>query len=496
MKKRYFNLFFLFFLFWVHETYSQINCNVPLPPVLNLVSVQPETGYTEFEWTPSPSDSIAAYILYTFRDGDSFPIDTIWDPSARSFTISTPIPTSESFRITAYKLSEVAGFPGCVSPLSNVISTIFCSSEIDTCRRIITLRWNKYSDFPKHVKEYRILVSEDAGPLRELYTAGNNADNFTLSEFNTDREYCFAVRAILDDGEWSNSNESCLLTRMQHPPEWINADFATVNDQDQISLSFTVDPFSEISQFRLERKSSLADAFEIISQPVISGGKVTFTDEQADISSINYYRLSAVNSCQVPVTVSDTASNIVLSLEAANNDIFLTWNPPKWSGTSSYELFTNTGNGFVSLAMISADTAYKISMMDIMYQVTGGELCFYLNASEANNFHGINGKSRSSVICTSPVEIVTVPNVFTPNNDLLNDFFRPILSFTPSEYHLIISNRQGKTIFESRDFHEEWDGTMNGDQLPQGVFLWFLKLKTPSGKIISRTGTVTILKGN
>lgn len=495
MKKRYFNLFFLFLLFRFNETYSQINCNVPLPPVLTLISVQPETGHTSFEWSPTPTEGIAAYILYTYRNGDAFAIDTIWDPSARSFTISTPIPRSESFVVTAYKLSEVAGLPGCVSPLSNVISTIFCSSEIDTCRRIITLRWNKYSDYPKPVKEYRILVSEAGGPLNELNKTGNNSDNFTLSEFNTDREYCFAVRAILDNGESSGSNESCLLTRMQHPPEWINADFATVNDEDQISLSFTVDPISEISHFRLDRKAGQSGTFETIGQPPISGGKVSFTDDKADISVINSYRLSAVNSCQNPVTVSDTVSNIVLSLKPENNNVLLDWNPPKHTRTLSYELFTNSGNGFESFANVNADTAFTVRMADLMYKVTDSHLCFYLIASEANNPHGIDGKSRSSGICTNPVEIVTVPNVFTPNNDLLNDFFRPVLSFTPSDYHLIITNRQGKTVFESRDFHEEWDGSVSGDRLPQGVFLWFLKLTAPSGKIISRTGTVTILTG-
>ena len=42
---------------------------------------------------------------------------------------------------------------------------------------------------------------------------------------------------------------------MQNPPEWINADYATVKAHDAISLSFTIDPFSEIDTFDLERKS-------------------------------------------------------------------------------------------------------------------------------------------------------------------------------------------------------------------------------------------------
>jgi gliding motility-associated-like protein len=129
----------------------------------------------------------------------------------------------------------------------------------------------------------------------------------------------------------------------------------------------------------------------------------------------------------------------------------------------------------------------------IMYEVSGNEVCYYINASESSNPHGISGESISSKICTSPTEIITVPNVFTPNNDLKNDLFRPVLSFTAHEYHLIISDRQGNILFETTDYHSAWDGTQNGNPQPQGVYLWFLKLTTPSGKIISKTGTITII---
>ena len=94
----------------------------------------------------------------------------------------------------------------------------------------------------------------------------------------------------------------------------------------------------------------------------------------------------------------------------------------------------------------------------------------------------------------SIIEKITVPNVFTPNNDLDNDLFKPVLSFTPKDYHLIISDRHGVTLFETRDFLEAWDGTKNGSPQPEGVCLWFLKVTTPSGKSISKTGTVTIIK--
>jgi gliding motility-associated-like protein len=91
-------------------------------------------------------------------------------------------------------------------------------------------------------------------------------------------------------------------------------------------------------------------------------------------------------------------------------------------------------------------------------------------------------------------ERITVPTAFTPDNDLVNDLFKPVLSFIPLEYHLVITDRQNNILFESTDHQAQWDGTRNGNPLSQGVYLWFLKVKTPSGKIISKSGTVTIIK--
>ncbi len=62
-------------------------------------------------------------------------------------------------------------------------------------------------------------------------------------------------------------------------------------------------------------------------------------------------------------------------------------------------------------------------------------------------------------VCFTVNEIITVPNIFTPDGDGKNELFRPVITFTPSDYRLIISNRQGKVMFESRDFNDivGWD---------------------------------------
>jgi gliding motility-associated-like protein len=286
-----------------------------------------------------------------------------------------------------------------------------------------------------------------------------------------------------------------VFTKLKRPPQWINADHATVNSDGKIELSFTIDPLSELNHFSLEKKTG-SGIFQQIAQPVPVNGKINYADIQADTKSINYYRLSALNSCNLPVTISNLASNIVLSYSMSGNNIVLSWNPyKKWLGiVSGYKIFIDTGNGFVEKTIVSgSDSTFIQDYQQIMFDVKADHICFYVSASESSNPYNVEGESVSAPICTPPVELITVPNVFTPNNDLKNDLFKPVLSFTPQSYQLVISDRQGNVLFESRDYLESWDGTSNGNHQPQGVCLWFLKLTTPSGKVISRTGTITII---
>jgi len=80
-----------------------------------------------------------------------------------------------------------------------------------------------------------------------------------------------------------------------------------------------------------------------------------------------------------------------------------------------------------------------------------------------------------------------VPNVFTPNNDGLNDFFQIRNLQEGSE--LIVTNRWGNQVFSSDNYTNEnaWDG---GD-LAEGVY--FYKLESPDGGVY--TGWVEILRG-
>ena len=85
-----------------------------------------------------------------------------------------------------------------------------------------------------------------------------------------------------------------------------------------------------------------------------------------------------------------------------------------------------------------------------------------------------------------------VPNVFTPNNDNVNDFWNLEKAFIYDDTEVRVYGRFGQKIFESTGYELPWDGTNNnGKDVPQGAYFYHIKLGNGFEPI---KGTVTILR--
>lgn len=67
---------------------------------------------------------------------------------------------------------------------------------------------------------------------------------------------------------------------------------------------------------------------------------------------------------------------------------------------------------------------------------------------------------------------VAIANVFTPNNDGINEIFHPIFDCEIKQYQFNIFNRWGKLIFSSNSPNEAWDGKYLGIEVPDGVYFY------------------------
>lgn len=72
--------------------------------------------------------------------------------------------------------------------------------------------------------------------------------------------------------------------------------------------------------------------------------------------------------------------------------------------------------------------------------------------------------------------IILIPNVFSPNNDNLNDcFYIQGINLTWPCSQLFVYNRWGALVFNSQTDGNCWNGTANGTPLSSGVYFYILK---------------------
>ncbi len=468
----------------------------PISPQLQTVSVDPITGNTSLKWQLSPSADVAAYIIYIDKNSSWIAIDTLWDPSATSYlnTSSNADFFPESYVIAAF---DTAGNP---SPLTEPHTTMFAALYFDTCLVHINVQWTPYLGWDDELKNYEIILTIDGGPDSLLKTIDPDTTNYIHQEIESYTSYCYHIRANHTDGRISTSNRVCTFTQMPRIPDYINADYASMENGNEVHISFTIDPQSEIYRFRLFKGNNTTSITELVSafyNP--PSWNIKYIDTINDPSIRYYYRLKAINACDSIVTVSNVASNMVLKVENQETTNRLTWQPyHNWlDGVATCDIYRLIGDYPPELiaSLPGTDTTYLDDISAFQYTAPAGRFCYYVQAMEGGqNPYGITGVSRSNISCGVVPVKVFVPNAFTPNADNRNDIFKPILSFTPKQYLFTIQNRWGNLIFKSADPQQGWDGTVNGNILaPEGVYIFFLRIVSDAGEIIEKNGHVTLI---
>lgn len=100
------------------------------------------------------------------------------------------------------------------------------------------------------------------------------------------------------------------------------------------------------------------------------------------------------------------------------------------------------------------------------------------------------------VAITAPAPFVlTIPNVFTPNSDGVNDLLNVNITGYLTFGNLKVFNRYGGLLYTAKSQSESWAGTFNGHALPVGTYYWIFEgtdsyYKTP----VRKSGSVAIIR--
>lgn len=192
------------------------------------------------------------------------------------------------------------------------------------------------------------------------------------------------------------------------------------------------------------------------------------------------------------VTVTDlstgcTNSNTVAVSQTSITAAF-TANPT--SGIAPLNVdFTNQTVGATSYAWDFGNTSVSTSTNPSTVYNNSGTYTVILTA-----YSGTCSATASVTIIVEDGLSLEIPNVFTPNNDGINDVFS-IKSSGIKEISLEIFNRWGQKMYEFTGPKAAWDGyTGTGGKAPDGTYLYFVKAIGYDDKVIEKHGNLSLFR--
>jgi gliding motility-associated-like protein len=147
-----------------------------------------------------------------------------------------------------------------------------------------------------------------------------------------------------------------------------------------------------------------------------------------------------------------------------------------------------------TLTLDDVDARTVITWHDTNGNEIAGQNGLSFTIGEAGTYFATVSKSYCS-FSTLPVQLAAVidsmfvPNVFTANNDAVNDYFQ-IASKGIDNFELSLFNRHGQRMFETNDVNFKW----SAENVSSGVYFWRISYTTCSNTRKEEKGWVHIIK--
>ncbi|TAF64000.1 MAG: hypothetical protein EAZ55_12325 [Cytophagales bacterium] len=354
------------------------------------------------------------------------------------------------------------------------------------------LSWNVYQGL--NFQNYQIY--RDNVLLQTINSVGQNT--FTDVGVQCTQRYCYSLVTNIGTTltSISRSQEACAVAFSNDIPPSAAALFGSVStDNKRIELQWQAPAVPTIARHIIYREKIDIGTNTVVSRDTIrlEDSKQSAVDTEVDFiknPQIRYcYNITYQNQCGNAAPISGKICPVLLKGEIIGADkAVLEWTAYENGSAGVFDYFIEVldiNNAILQTISVSSSQSYVDNALLRYPQVVR-----YRIRTVAG---GTGVFSYSNLVELKQKYKLFFPNAFTPNQDGLNDLFKPTGLYI-KDYKLSIYNKNGQQIFTSNQFEEGWDGTWNGTLQNADVYVYVAEITDYTGQYFVSKGTFTLLK--
>lgn len=451
--------------------------NIP-PPKIPISYVTVENNDVRIVWEESKDARVEGYIIYKATPSGTIPIDTVYNGSSYIDKNAAVNEQSEYYYVLSI---DKCGNPG----LFDIVHrTILLDAEIGICSRTITLHWNPYEGWGDELESYRIYqVDPMSGDEKLIGTTSPDSLSFTVPDIIDMKEYCFLVRAMHSDGNRASASQVlCLKPDIAQGILYNNIYKVSVMLDGTVEVYWEWNTDAQVEEGHVQ-STQVSTGGEVQRFPfnnlgnIMDNGMITDDINKAGAGAISY-EVITTDVCD-SVFKSKDVSSLYLNVQTMPDfNIGMNWTAFTVEKASSIRYFIERIVNNAVVETIPLTGSDSLSSYKYPYEPNNLEIyssCYRLGVHYTYTYEDGSREQLtmySNLACPAFEIKVQVPNAMVYHG--VNDRFQPLF-LTPNlidEYTLEVYSRYGQKVFSTHDINMGWNGTMNGQAMPQGVYIY------------------------
>ena len=351
--------------------------------------------------------------------------------------------------------------------------------------------WNDYEGWQPDVYNIYRVASYDHHQDEFLRQVPGGSTSYVDREMDCDTPFSYRIEAQGANRQiisWSDTSFTAPIH--QSPLELSHMNVASVLADSVISIEWEMPQMEGLTEMVIEK--NYRGGFQEIFRQGAYEPTQSLIDAWVQVDDTFYqYRIFALDTCGDPTLAGRIATSIQLRADFVAGKTVLDWNPYEaWeNGVEKYELEV-WNDELHSFQRVGEVTGAELRFIDQNTELPQAVFCYRLRAHAEGNIY----ESLSNVVCVKVPAIIYAPNAFSPNGDGKNDEFRlKGHLFKSGSYEIF--NRWGQLMHRANSLDEPWDGKLpNGNQAPEGVYVFVGTVIGYDDLAYERKGTVTLIR--